>query len=136
MPAHVLIKIYQESDISIIMIINPNMLRTKDFEKKLANQNLSVFLLWLISEKPMHGYDIMKTIRSDPMVVPMAASKVYPLLAALSKKGMVSHKMVMQGKRAKKLYHVTPKGREVLSKARQCMRKSPLMMRFMEEMLR
>ncbi|MEW6749259.1 MAG: PadR family transcriptional regulator [Candidatus Micrarchaeota archaeon] len=117
------------------MIIDTNLLRAKDFEKKLTNHKLSVFLLWLISGKSMHGYDIIKTMRSDPVIVPIAASKVYPLLAGLSRKGLVAHKTIMHGKRAKKLYHVTPKGKEVLSKAKACMRRSPLMMRFVKEML-
>ena len=118
------------------MIIDPNIIKTKNFEKKLTKQKISLFLLWMISHKPVHGYDIIKTIRSDPVIVPLPASKVYPLLADLSKKGLITHKTVMQGKRAKKLYRITPKGKEVLKKVRAFMKRSPLMMQFVEEMLR
>lgn len=117
------------------MIINTKSMKPKDMER-LTRQKLSLFVLWMISDNPMHGYDIIKTIRDDPILVPMAANKIYPILADLAKKGFIAYKTEKQGKRAKKLYHITPKGKEVLKNMRAFMKRSPLVMRYVEEMLR
>lgn len=118
------------------MIFNTKNMKPKDLENKIARQKLSVFILWLISRNPMHGYDITKTIKDDPVLAPLPASKVYPLLADLSKKGFVSYKTEMQGKRARKLYQITPSGKKVLKTVREFMKRSPLILEYVEEMLR
>ncbi len=100
-----------------------------------ARVKMGIFLLWLISRKPAHGYDILKTIKSDPMMGKVAASRIYPILRGLKSLGLVSQKTVKQGRRAKKLYAVTAKGRRTLDKAKAFLRSSKLMAGFMEDML-
>ncbi len=106
----------------------------KNFEKKMAKQKFSVFLLWMISRKEQHGYEIIKTIKEDPVMPNFAASKIYPILKELSKKGLISQKKVMQGKRVRKVYYITANGKEILKKAKGHIRKSPLMMAYVEDM--
>lgn len=119
------------------MIISPKTAFTaKNFEKKLAGEKLSIFLLWLLSKREMHGYEIVKTIGNDHAIIPIAASKMYPLLKQLQKKGLITYRKAMQGKRERKVYSTTPAGRLVLKKAKEHIRKSPLVMGFVEDMLR
>lgn len=106
----------------------------KNFEKKMAKEKFSLFLLWMISKKEQHGYEIIKTIKDDPVMPNFAASKIYPILKALSKKGLISQKKAMQGKRARKVYYITAKGKEILKNAKGHIRKSPLMMAYVEDM--
>lgn len=106
----------------------------KDYEKRMARQKFSVFLLWMISKREQHGYEIIKTIREDPILPNFAASKIYPLLKSLSRSGLISQKKVMQGKRARKVYYITDKGKEILKKAKGYIRKSPLMLAYVEDM--
>jgi PadR family transcriptional regulator len=109
---------------------------SKNRGNKVAHVQCSVFLLWLLSKKEMHGYEIIKEIGSDPMVGRMNASRIYPLLAGLTNKKLVSQKTVMQGRRARKLYRLTPLGKEALRNARDYLKRSALIVRFMEDMLR
>ena len=107
----------------------------RDIEKNVPKEHFLIFLLWLISKREMHGYEIIKILRSDKAIPSMAISKVYPLLSELSRKGLISQKKVTQGKRVKKLYRLTAKGRDKLSKARAYMRRSTLAVQFAREMM-
>lgn len=118
------------------MIIDGRIARGgKGFEKRMAKEKFSLFLLWMISRKAQHGYEIIKTLRDDPSMPDIAASRIYPILRALSRKGLISQRKVMQGKRARKVYYIMPKGKEILKKARDHIRKSPLLMAYVEDML-
>jgi len=109
--------------------------RERDFDKKVPKEHFLVFLLWLTSKGEMHGYEIIKILRSDKAIPSMAISKVYPLLSELSRKGLISQKKVMQGKRMKKLYSLTARGRDTLRRARANMRRSALAVQFAREMM-
>ncbi len=118
------------------MIIEGKAFSSKNIEKKIGREKFSVFLLWMISKKEQHGYRIIRTIKEDGGIPSFAASKIYPILRDLHRKGLISQKKVMQGKRARKLYQITKKGKEVLAKAKQYFKNSPLMMAYAEDMLR
>jgi len=118
------------------MFIDGKAFGGKNIEKKIGKVKFSIFLLWMISKKEQHGYEIIKTIKEDPCMPSFAASKIYPLLSDLSKKGLISSKKVMQGKRARKIYYVTAKGKALLEKAKDYIKKSPLMMAYVEDMLK
>ncbi len=106
----------------------------KNFEKNMAKEKFALFLLWMISKKEQHGYEIIKTIQDDPVMPNFPASKIYPILKVLSKKALVSQKKVMHGKRIRKVYYITAKGRDMLKKAKAHIRKSHLMMAYVEDM--
>ena len=118
------------------MIIEGKAFSGKDFEKKIGKEKFSIFLLWMISRKEQHGYEIIKTIKEDPHMPSFTASKIYPLLRDLTKKGLISSRKVMQGKRARKIYYITAKGKLVLEKAKAYIKQSPLMMAYVEDMMK
>lgn len=119
-----------------MMIDGKAMAYGKDFEKNVGNAKFSIFLLWLLSKKKMHGYEIMKVLQDDSMMPCRPASKIYPLLRSLSKKGLISHSKEMQGKRARKVYCITDKGKATLKKAKEFFKRSSLATQYMEDMLR
>jgi DNA-binding PadR family transcriptional regulator len=108
----------------------------KDLEKRIINTKFSIFLLWLISKKEIHGYELMKLIKSDKAMPCLAVSKLYPLLCELNRKGFISQKKVLQGRRVKKPYRITKKGRLVLKMAKEHFKRSNLMVQFAEDMLK
>lgn len=118
------------------MIIDTRMkCSSKNFERRLTRERFSIFLLWLLSKKERHGYEMIRTIGCDRGMAPAAASKIYPLLNSLLRKGLISQRKDMHGKRARKVYRLTAKGREALRRAKQYMRSSPLMVQYAKEML-
>jgi len=108
----------------------------RNFEKKAAKMRFSMFLLWLISKKERHGYEIIKLLKSDKHIPSVAISRMYPILNDLTKQGLVAQRKVMQGKRARKVYRLTKKGKAALEMMRKYIKKSPLMIEFMEDMLK
>jgi len=118
-----------------VIIDNKASVTGRDLEKRIIKQHFFVFLLWLISKKEMHGYEVIKTLRSDNTLPSVAVSKIYPLLGELCRKGFISQRKVMQGKRARKAYRLTAKGRDALRKAKEHIRSSHLMLQFTKEMI-
>ena len=105
-------------------------------EKQLMNHVLSIFLLWFISKRETHGYDMIKSFKAEDGSTALTASRLYPMLKELSEQGLIAQRREMHGKRAKKVYHVTDAGRSALKEARAFMMKKPLRRRFLKEMIR
>ncbi len=118
-----------------VIIDNKASVSGGSLEKRILKQHFFVFLLWLMSKKEMHGYEVIKTLKSDNTLPSVAVSKIYPLLGELCRKGFISQRRVMQGKRARKAYRLTPKGRDALRKAKEHIRSSHLMFQFTKEMV-
>ncbi len=106
----------------------------KEFEKHILRHMLPTFILWLISKEPVHGYELIKKIKGDKGVRVANASQIYPILKELTQKGMITQKRALQGRRVRKIYHVTGKGREMFREASRCLRESPLKREFMREL--
>jgi len=96
---------------------------------------MSVFLLWLISRKPTHGYEIIRLLRSEHGAMKIGPAHVYPILAEMSRRGLIRVKRVASGKRIKKLYSVTPLGRKKLAEVRKAHFGDGLRAQFLREML-
>jgi DNA-binding PadR family transcriptional regulator len=83
--------------------------------RKLGADDLHVLILSLLAEKPAHGYEIIKAIdeRSAGFYSP-SPGMVYPALTYLEEIGYAS----VQAEGTKKLYEITPEGREHLERNR------------------
>ncbi|MBI5680302.1 MAG: PadR family transcriptional regulator [Methanobacterium sp.] len=94
------------------------------FEKKLIRGLIrsfsNIMILWLISKKRLHGYEIMtKLHESTPYESKMpSASKIYPVLHDLEKNGLIKGSWEHQGKRKVKYYEITDEGEECLQRFR------------------
>ncbi|HHT19736.1 MAG: PadR family transcriptional regulator [Euryarchaeota archaeon] len=80
-----------------------------------------IMILWLISKKKQHGYEIMTQIHaSSPLDKKMpSASMIYPVLHKLEKEGLISGTWDQQGKRKVKFYEITDEGENSLNRIRQ-----------------
>src|SRR5215468_10990528 len=79
--------------------------------RKLGSDDLQLLILALLAEKPAHGYEIIKALeeRSAGFYAP-SPGMVYPALTYLEEIGFAS----VEAEGAKKLYQITPEGREHL----------------------
>lgn len=74
-------------------------------------------ILWLLSRRPMYGYEIMAEFRrlTGRRLKP---SIVYPFLQRLEAEGFASAQWIVNGKRRIKSYSLTEKGEILLQKVR------------------
>ena len=93
------------------------------YEKKLirglARGFSNTMILWLISKKRQHGYEIMTKLHQDAPYNKMpSASKIYPVLHDLEKNELIKGSWEHHGKRKVKYYEITEKGEAALSRFR------------------
>lgn len=75
-------------------------------------------ILWLVSQKPMSGYGIIKEMKRltgqsfHPGIV-------YPLLYELERRGFIVGEWAQKGRRRIKYYSITDKGKKLLNRLRQ-----------------
>ena len=109
-----------------------------DFSKTLhpdMAKRMYMFLLWLISKHEMHGYEILKTLKNDPgapNAQVISASRLYPMLNGMLAAGLISQKEKKTGRRVRKAYIVTAKGRAMLKQGKKMF--TGLVGRFVREM--
>lgn len=73
---------------------------------------LKLLILNLLEEKPMHGYAIMNSLEEHFGIPQPSAGAIYPILASLKKNGLIE--VAGEGKREKKVYQITGKGKDFL----------------------
>lgn len=79
---------------------------------KLKVTNLvKLYILFLINEKPRHGYEIIKEVERK-MKKKVSAGEVYPFLKILKNCGYVVSKRVGE----KKVYSLTQNGKKICKK--------------------
>ena len=86
----------------------------KEVQAKLAKGLLDLIILQFLNTQPMHGYQIITKIRKN-FGVYFGPSTIYPLLAALEKKGLVNSQWNMNNERPRKTYNLTNEGQNLLN---------------------
>ena len=86
----------------------------KEVPAKLTKGLLDLIILQLLSNQPMHGYQIITKIRKNFNVY-FGPSTVYPLLNTLEKKGYVKSEWNMNSDRPRKIYSLTNNGQNMLN---------------------
>lgn len=79
----------------------------------------TLLILSILNDTPLHGYAIMRELetRSDGYFT-LTASLLYPTLHQMESENLVEGIWEeTQGQRRKKIYSITPQGKEQLSKA-------------------
>ncbi len=101
-------------------------------EQSMKKGHISTLILLALEKGPSHGYSLMQTITEDTYGVwNPTASSLYPHLSSLTEKGLIEFTSEMEGKRERKVYRITEKGRKTLKmllERQQNMRKSLLSM--------
>lgn len=74
---------------------------------------LDYIILQLLNEQPIHGYQVIATIRRT-FGINYGPSAIYPVLGALEEKGYVESRWNTEAARPRKIYALTPAGKDVL----------------------
>jgi PadR family transcriptional regulator PadR len=85
----------------------------KNVQTKLTKGLLDLIILELLGDHPMHGYQIITTIRKS-FGVYFGPSTIYPLLATMEKKNYVKCEWNMDSERPRKVYSLTINGKAML----------------------
>ncbi|HEX9262253.1 MAG TPA: PadR family transcriptional regulator [Candidatus Bathyarchaeia archaeon] len=86
----------------------------KEAQVKLTKGLLDMIVLQLLKNEPMHGYQIIMSIRKT-FGVYFGPSTVYPMLGTLERKGYVESKWNMNSERPRKVYNLTTNGENMLA---------------------
>ena len=88
--------------------------RTPKHPKNLTKNLLDIITLELLETRPMHGYEIMVTIRKN-YGINFGPSTIYPILTTLEKKQYLKCTWNMTGERPRKIYELTTDGKALLT---------------------
>ena len=91
----------------------------KKLSKRLAPELRELLILWFISKKPSHGYEIIKRFDElDASELKTKANRIYPGLEELKKKGFLNAFLdtARSQRNPRKVYSLTPEGKEHLLK--------------------
>ena len=83
------------------------------YSKELLKGTLTVIILNLLAENDrMYGYEMYQKVKllSDNKIL-LKDGSLYPALQKLTKDGLLSYKEEYIGKRIRKYYYLTPKGK-------------------------
>jgi DNA-binding PadR family transcriptional regulator len=89
------------------------MIKNKEIQNKLTKNLLDLIILQILEEHPMHGYELMVTIRKN-FGVCFGASTIYPLLTTMEKKHYLKYFWDMDSERPRKIYELTSDGKAIL----------------------
>ena len=96
-----------------------------------------IYILWALSKKKMHGYELMKEMTKGQAVhVKMSPAMMYPVLNSLTRRGLLGYKKESTGKRMRKVYYTTMKGKAYLLMAKKLFFQRGMRKKFFEEMLK
>ncbi len=86
----------------------------KEVQNKLTKGLLDLIILQFLETEPMHGYQIITTIRKS-FGVYLGPSTIYPLLNTLEEKGYIKSNWNMNNDRPRKVYNLTNEGKRILT---------------------
>jgi PadR family transcriptional regulator PadR len=86
----------------------------KEVQTKLTKGLLDIIVLQFLKTEPMHGYQIITTIRKS-FGVYLGPSTIYPLLNTLEEKGYIKSRWNLDNERPRKIYNLTNDGESVLT---------------------
>jgi len=81
---------------------------------KLMRGLLDLVVLQFLRANPMHGYQIITSLRKQ-FGVYFGPSTIYPLLSLMEENGYIKSHWDLENDRPRKVYGITPQGNELLS---------------------
>jgi len=88
--------------------------KNREVQNKLMKGLLDLVILQFLNSKPMHGYQIISSIRKN-FGVYFGPSTIYPLLNSLEEKGYIKSQWDLTNERPRKVYELTKEGQSLLS---------------------
>ena len=83
-------------------------------DKQLTRGLLDIIVLELLRSEAMHGYKVITTIRRN-FGAYFGPSTIYPFLAELQEKGYIQSQWDTNHERPRKVYTITPEGKNMLT---------------------
>jgi DNA-binding PadR family transcriptional regulator len=87
---------------------------TREVQSKLMKGLLDLVILQFLNSNPMHGYQIISSIRKN-FGVYFGPSTIYPLLNSLEEKGYIKSQWDLSNERPRKVYELTNDGQALLN---------------------
>jgi len=88
--------------------------KPREIQMKLMRGLLDFVILQFLRNQPMHGYQVISTLRKS-FGVYFGPSTIYPLLSTLEEKGYIKSKWDLEKDRPRKVYNLTPQGEDMLN---------------------
>jgi DNA-binding PadR family transcriptional regulator len=88
--------------------------KSREIQIKLMRGLLDFVILQFLKSQPMHGYQIISSLRKN-FGVYFGPSTIYPLLSLLEEKGYIKSNWDLKKERPRKVYNLTPQGEDMLS---------------------
>ena len=88
--------------------------KLREVQIKLMRGLLDLVILQFLKAEPMHGYQIITSIRRN-FGVYFGPSTIYPLLSTLEEKGYVKSQWDLNNDRPRKVYSLKPEGHSLLN---------------------
>jgi len=88
--------------------------KSREIQMKLMRGLLDFVILNFLRNQPMHGYQIISSLRKN-FGVYFGPSTIYPLLALLEENGYVKSQWDLDNDRPRKVYSLTPQGADMLT---------------------
>lgn len=89
-------------------------MKQREVQNKLMRGLLDMVILQYLKSHPMHGYQIISSIRKN-FGVYFGPSTIYPLLSLLEERGYVESQWDLSNERPRKVYRLTSEGEGLLS---------------------
>lgn len=78
--------------------------------------HLDLLLLAVLADGPAHGYAVIESLRQrSEGVFNLPEGTIYPALHRLESQGLLGSRWSENSARRKRIYHLTPRGQQVLS---------------------
>ena len=82
--------------------------------------HLELLLLAILAEGPAHGYAVIETLRQRSKgTFDLPEGTIYPALHRLENQSLLSSDWTEESGRRKRIYKLTPKGKQALTKRQQ-----------------
>jgi len=88
--------------------------KLKKVQIKLMRGLLDLVVLQFLKSQPMHGYQMITSIRKN-FGVYFGPSTIYPLLSTLEEKGYIKSRWDLNNDRPRKVYSLKPDGHSLLN---------------------
>jgi len=86
-------------------------------DQELLSGLIRIHILYHACKEPIYGLGMMEELQRHGYK--MSAGTLYPMLHGLETRGLLRSEKVRRGRRSRRIYRATPRGRKALAKAKE-----------------
>jgi len=91
------------------------VMNAEKIQKRAFKSLKELYILWLINKRDVYGYELSNKI-SNALNINGTLSLIYPILHKLEKNGYIKSNWQHKGRKPRKYYSITEKGRMLLER--------------------